>query len=419
MQSFSRQQSLPVFPGSLVPEIVHFSDIKKGSPMNEIKKSLTKKKILQILAAVLAALLFCGVMKLWSVYRQVSGIFDTSEAGSLNVEEDPDILQNGERFYNLLVVGIDYDPNAEDGLHDYVDGKGLTDVIMYVQIDRDDNTIHILQIPRDSYIGEYPFGDDTKIPYGKINGCYAYGPDQDNLINNLATVIYKQFKLPIDNYVTIDMASFKTLLNTMGGITMYVPWDIVDKTTGEVLVTAGTHAVSGDTAEVILRNRNYSTADYQRLETQQYFYAALVRTFLEEYNIEDYYDACKSMAAYINTDLNISEIWGLYGTMTSMEASNIFVIRAPGGAQEDHNWCYGLDREKLAEILNTYFRDADMPVEADRLEVIGDWDYSAYGETVDEGKYLGSLDSGADGDPDDLLHNEENYQAALEAMNQS
>ena len=384
--------------------------------MNENTKMTKRKKILLGVLAVVAVLLIAGIAKAVHMYSQVAGVFDTSEAGKLHVEEDPDILQNGERFYNLLVVGIDYDPDAEDGLHDYVDGKGLTDVIMYVQIDRDENTIHILQIPRDSFVGEDPFGDGTNIPYGKINGCYAYGPDQENLINNLAPAIYDQFKLPVDNYVTIDMASFKTLLNTMGGITMHVPWDIVDKDTGAVLVTAGNHAVSGDTAEVILRNRNYASADFQRLETQQYFYAALVRTFLEEYDLKDYYDACKSIAAYVNTDLNISEIWGLYGTMTKMDASNIFVIRAPGGAQPEHNWAYGLDKEKLAEILNKYFRDPEMSVDEEKLGVIGGWDYSTYGEAIDEGKYLGSIDNGEDGDPDDLLHNEENYQATLESQ---
>ena len=48
--------------------------------------------------------------------------------------------------------------------------------------------------------------------------------------------------------------------------------------------------------------------------------------------------------------------------------------------------------------------------------MIGGWDYSRYGEAIDEGKYLGSIDNGEDGDPNDLLHNDENYQAALETQ---
>lgn len=365
----------------------------------------TRRKVLLVAMGILLLLILAVGATVWNMYSQVSEVFDPGQAGTLTVEEDPDILANGERFYNILFVGIDYDPDSEDGLHNYEDGKGMTDVIMYLQIDRDNGTVHILQIPRDSYVGE-TFSDGSRLPTGKINACYAYGPDQKNLINNLAGKIYEQFKLPIDNYVTIDMASFKTLLNVMGGITMHVPWDIVDPETGAVLVSAGNHAVSGDTAEVILRNRNYASADFQRLETQQYFYAALVRTFLQEYTLKDYYTACKNVAHYINTDLTLDEIFGLYGTMTTLDPANIFVIRAPGGPIVEHNghtWLYGIHRDAMAEILNTYFRDETMPVEAEKLGLYNDWDFTM-GVSVDEGKYLGSIDSGSAGDPDDLLH---------------
>ena len=52
--------------------------------------------------------------------------------------------------------------------------------------------------------------------------------------NLIPAMLRQRFKLPVDNFVTIDMNAFKTLLNVMGGIQMYVPWDIVhtDKTTG-------------------------------------------------------------------------------------------------------------------------------------------------------------------------------------------
>ena len=251
-----------------------------------IRQAATWKKVV---AAVLVVVLILAVA-VGCVYKDVGGIFDTGEAGKLNQITDEDIEAGGARFYNLLLLGIDYD--ADDSGRDYAEGKGNTDVILYVQVNRDTGKVNVLQIPRDSYIGDYI--DEAKgctSPTGKINSVYALGPDQDNLINNIANKIYEMFKLPVDNYVTIDMNAFKTMLNVMGGITMYVPWDITDKTTGELLVPQGTHQISGDTAEVILRNRNYAQADYKRLETQQYFYAALVRTFLQEYDLADYYKA--------------------------------------------------------------------------------------------------------------------------------
>ena len=183
-------------------------------------------------------------------------------------------------------------------------------------------------------------------------------------------------------------------------------WDIVhtDKATGEdtVLVPQGTHRISGDTAEVILRNRNYAQADYKRLETQQYFYSALVRTFLEEYELPDYYTACKNVAYYINTDLDIKEIWGLYATMTTINPANIFIIRLPGGGYDytlPHSGIrqsgYALDRDAVATLLNDYFRDPDMPVEAEKLNIPTDVEW-LYGVTADPGKTLGDVNSGGD-----------------------
>lgn len=350
-----------------------------------------------VLAVVLLAAIIAYAA--WRLYVPISGVFDTGDAGELApIEQDPDLEANGERFYNLLVIGLDYDPTDVDGEHNYEDGKANTDVIMYAQIDRDEKKIRIFQIPRDSYVGE-TFSDGSKIPFGRINGVYSHGPDQENYINNLAQTVYDMFKLPVDNYVAIDMIAFKTLLNAMGGITMYVPWDIVADN-GDILIPQGRHPVNGDQAEVILRNRNYASADYQRLETQQYFYAAMVDTLLNNYGLRDYYDVCKILSIYINTDLSLSEMYGIYATVTKMDPSDIFVIRAPGGPVDfnGHTWLYGVNRDRCAEVLNKYFRDPDMPVDAEHLNLKSDWVYTM-GETYDEGKTLGSVDGGGGAKP--------------------
>lgn len=377
----------------------HNTEQKVGRPcVNEMKPWNWRKTALVVTAVILLSLL--GIVLY--MYSQVSAVFDQGEAGSLVQDTDPNIAENGDRFYNILLLGIDYD--EDDTGRSYADGRGMTDVILYMQIDRDTGRVNILQIPRDSYTGP-DIGGGVRSYTGKINEVYANGPDQQNLINNTANMLYRMFKLPVDNYVTIEMDAFKALLNAQGGIKMYVPWDIVhkDSQTGQesLLVSQGVHWVSGDTAEVILRNRNYAQADYKRLETQQYFYAALVRTFLEDYKLPDYYAACKNVAHYINTDLDITELWGLYATFTEIDPANIFIIRLPGGGTTMPEYpqyaCYALDRDRTAEILNTYFRDADMPVEADRLEIATEEDGVTwpYGVTDDPGKTLGQVDSGA------------------------
>ncbi|WP_294455277.1 LCP family protein [uncultured Allofournierella sp.] len=369
-----------------------------------------KKNWIKILVIVVAVVLLAGCSAMAYLYSQIAPAFDEGEAGTLNQQTDPDIEAGGDRFYNLLMVGIDYD--ADDDGRDYAEGKGMTDVIMYVQIDRDSGKVNAFQIPRDTYAGE-EVGEGIKTNTGKINEVYANGPDQKNKINNLANKIYELFKLPVDDYVVIDMQAFKTMLNNMGGIEMYVPWDIVtvDKETGheDLVCPQGTHLISGDTAELILRNRNYSTADYKRLETQQYFYAALLKSFLNDYTLADYYSTCKVVAHYIDTSLDITEIWGLYATMLKVEPENIYIVRAPGGAANinGHSQVYYVDRESCAEILNEHFRSPDSPVEAEKLGLITGQTY-LYGMNIDEGRTMG-----------DVMTNAEEGEAELAASSQA
>ncbi|WP_418971920.1 LCP family protein [Allofournierella sp.] len=349
----------------------------------------------KIALVVVLVLVLAGCAYVWHLYSQVAPALNEGDAGKLDQQKDPDIEENGERFYNLLLLGIDYD--ADDEGRDYAEGKGMTDVILYVQINRDSGQVNAFQIPRDTYAGE-DLGGGLASHTGKINELYANGPDQKNRINNLANKISELFKLPVDEYVTIDMQAFKTMLNNMGGIEMYVPWDITDKGTGELLVPQGTHRVSGDTAEVILRNRNYTTADYKRLETQQYFYAALVKSLLNDYTLADYYSTCKVIAHYINTSLDITEIWGLYATMLKVKPENIYIVRAPGGAAniEGHSQVYYVDRESCARILNEHFRSETGQVPAEKLGLATGYEY-LYGMNVDEGKTMGGVLGDAEG----------------------
>ena len=298
------------------------------------------------------------------------------------------------------MFGIDYD--ADDSGRTYAEGKGMTDVILYVQIDRDTRKVNVLQIPRDTWYGDTMVGDITGY-YCKINEVYANGPDQDHLVNNLANEIYELYKLPIDNYVYIEMDAFKTMIDVMGGIEMYVPWDIVyiDKDTKEevLAVPQGRHKVSGDAAELILRNRNYTQSDYKRLETQQYFYAAVLDYFLNECTLAGYYETCRSIAPYLKTDLDITEIWGLYATMMQVEPEDVYVVRSPGGPltidppRESYpeTSVYYTDRDAMAELLNEHFRDPEMPVDAELLGLPTGYDWPL-GKNIDPGRTLGDVD---------------------------
>ena len=357
------------------------------------KKQSRALKIAGIL--LLVVVLLIGIAAA-GFYFYLDNQITEGDAGTLTsdvVSTEPELTG---KVAHYLVCGIDYDDDR-----DYGDiSKAKTDVILYVSLDIAGGEVNVLQIPRDSYVG------DT-VPTGgtyKLNNVYSHGEDSENPISNLAKVINDQYGLPVDHYLTIDMASFRYLLNLIGGIDMYIPYEITlkDKATGkeELLIEPGYQHINGDTAELILRNRNFSLADYQRLETQQYFYLALYSAF-RAYP-QDFIKVIPSFIQYFNTDMSVTDLLMLANTAVKIDSSSIGIVRAPGGPiTRDGQSCYGINPENMAELLNKYFRPYSDPMSAEELGMpkLTDADF-ALGQNYEDLHSIGSLDPAATADAD-------------------
>ena len=375
-------------------------------PGKRDNKMSTSKRVVVIVCIVLAALVLAGGIAFAAVYFYLDSQITEGDAGQLTSDVVTTAPEMKAKVVHYLVCGIDYD--ADDDGRDYGEGQGMTDVILYVSLDVEKNTMNALQIPRDTYVGEQVSTGGTC----KINAVYSHGEDTTNRISNLAKLLNDQFQLPVDHYVTIDMAAFKSLINVLGGVEMYVPWDIVqkDKVTGQETLVAnqGVHRISGETAELILRNRNYSQADYKRLETQQYFYKALFSTF-KSFPMSDVIKVMPGFITYVNTDMSVGDMLSFASVIMEMEGTDIGFVRCPGGpvtrlntATSKPEACYGINKDNLAVLLNDHFRPYADPVPADALglPLIPEDDFTL-GQTNEDLHSIESLDTAdpADGGP--------------------
>ena len=369
------------------------SSTAKPDPDNQEKKSVQprrKKKVAVIFCCVLAALLLvCGIGAA-GVYFYLDNQISEGDAGQLTSEVVTTSPELTSKVMHYLICGIDYDDDRDYGNI----SKAKTDVILYLTLDVEAGKAYALQIPRDTYVGE-------EVPTGgtcKLNNVYSHGEDEENPISNLAKVINSHFGLPVDHYLTIDMASFRYLLNLIGGIEMYVPYEIKLKGSNEVVAEPGYQLVTGDLAELILRNRNFQQQDYKRLETQQYFYLALFNAF--KANPQDFIKVAPSFIQYFNTDMSVADLLALANTAMNLEADEIGFVRAPGGpitrtdtvtgaAQS----CYGINQTNMAELLNNYFRPYSDPVPAEELglPVLTDADFTL-GQNYEDIRTIGSLE---------------------------
>lgn len=351
-----------------------------------------KNRALKIVGITLAALLLVVGAALAIGYLYLDSQITEGEAGQLTSEVRTTAPAIKQRVVHYLICGIDYD--AQDDGRSYGAGLGMTDVILYVTLDLEAQQVNVLQIPRDTYVGEdAPTGGTCK-----INSVYSHGPDEVNRISNLAGLISEQFGLPVDHYMTINMEMFKQIFITLGGLEMYVPWDVTDDEGN--IITQGTHKLDANHIEWILRQRKgYETGDLKRLELQQYFYRAMFATF-KTFPMTDVIKVLPAFITYVNTDLSVADLISLAGTVMGIDSAQIGFARCPGGSINRLNTvsgniesCYGINVENLADLLNRYYRPHEEPVPAAQLglPVIPEEDFTL-GQLNDDLRQLSGLE---------------------------
>ena len=231
---------------------------------------------------------------------------------------------------NILVCGIDYEEGRDyssDGTTD-----GMTDMILYCQFDIKGGALRMLQIPRNSLVATK--GRKVNLSNGKTYSVSNYQINSVALSNGgniaaLAEVIYDQYKLPIDYYVTIDMQALVEMVDNFGGIEVYIPHDM--SFAGSAL-KQGYRNLDGSSAEFFVRCRHgegYSNSDIDRLNMQRYFYAGLFKR-VRSMGITDVLNQLPLVFKnYIKTDMDISTIAKLVVSFLKLDSSNIILAQTP------------------------------------------------------------------------------------------
>lgn len=138
--------------------------------------------------------------------------------------------------------------------------KNLADGIMLVALDKVQEKISLISLPRDLYYNR-----------SKINSVYAaYGPEA--FIRTISEII----GFPVSKYVSIDMYAFAEIIDIIGGIEIYIERDLIDPTykikqMGEwttLVMRKGTHNLNGLGALRYARSR-YTSNDFERAKRQQ------------------------------------------------------------------------------------------------------------------------------------------------------
>lgn len=192
-----------------------------------------KKRNLKLFAVALLLLLFAAIIAFILIVDQKLDLIDYDSgvnfehADQTVVEQEEDLVftpmhdvadasslkdwlhkwaQNGgqrlhsKNVINCLLCGVD----TEEG------SDGRTDAMILVSLNKKKKTVSLVSFMRDSYTYMNINGHDR---WYKINSAYNWGGPA-----TLVQTIENNYKIEIDNYVTVDFDTFPKLIDALGGV---------------------------------------------------------------------------------------------------------------------------------------------------------------------------------------------------------
>ncbi|MBI4708860.1 MAG: LCP family protein [Candidatus Portnoybacteria bacterium] len=226
---------------------------------------------------------------------------------------------------NILLLGLrgPDDPNA--GL--------LTDTIILISIRKSTGQVAMVSIPRDLYL-TMPGTISQKNPEGlkeKINFAYALGEEKKSGggIIYAKAIVSRVTGLYIDYAVAVDFLAFKEVVDTLGGVDVYLDKPFYEHTqfAKEILIDlpAGKNHLNGDTALYFVRSR-YSTSDFDRARRQQQVLMAVKDKALSLgflMNPVKIFDMMDTLAKHVRTDMGMGEMNNLINLAKTINSENI------------------------------------------------------------------------------------------------
>jgi LCP family protein required for cell wall assembly len=120
-----------------------------------------------------------------------------------------------------------------------------SDVIMILRL-QPGKTPTLLSIPRDTFVPDARSGG----LYNKVDAALADGPNQ------LVDAIQQDFGIPINHYVVLNFGTFESIVNALGGISMYFPTTLRDFSSNLSIDKTGCVHIDGTEALALVRARH-------------------------------------------------------------------------------------------------------------------------------------------------------------------
>lgn len=304
------------------PHIRRANNQKNGIVMNNEKNKALKIIILGL--AGLTVLIGAGYLLLtWN--RPINP--------ALELPSDTQVVENGDRSDEThssatMEIPITLTPTIEPvcggppSLNILISGVasssylyGLADAVRVARIDFQTQEVSVLALPRDLWI-QIPGLESRGIEAGKLNQAYFYGTEGMGYYNGsaygsglLAESLLLNYDYRADRYLAVNLNSFRIIINTLGGIDVYLSQPVYKKVNEQpkLFLAAGSHHLNGKEAEMLARHR-ITIGDLGRIQNQTIILKAVAAKLLSPSGIAAIPALVEQLKSNVQTDLSPADI---------------------------------------------------------------------------------------------------------------
>nr|WP_270287146.1 LCP family protein [Enterococcus casseliflavus] len=257
-------------------------------------KQMSKgKKIFLIIFGIVAVLVIGIVGVAAKLYFDVSNsmqqTYESVERDREDRLRENDVDLSQQESFSVLLMGID---TGDLGRVE----QGRSDTMMVATISPQDNQTTVVSIGRDSYVDIVGHGTTDK-----INHAYAFGGPAMAM-----NTVEKFLDIPIDHYVSINMAGLKELVDAVGGIE--VNNEITFSQDGFDFAIGRT-SLNGEQALAYSRMRYEDpNGDYGRQERQRKIVEGIVKKVLSFDGISQYQSILNAVESNMKTDMSFDDM---------------------------------------------------------------------------------------------------------------
>jgi LCP family protein required for cell wall assembly len=244
----------------------------------------------------------------------------------------PKPLCGGPPIMMVLGVGVD----TKDNNYTY----GLGDAIRVARVDFVTPKVSVLSIPRDIWVEIPGISDHYNLTHGKLNQSYLYGSPGMGYYDEpgggaglMARTLDLNFGLRADHYGAVNMLTFSRIVDAVGGIDLYLPYDVdgtpIDQRTADMgYFYAGNNHFTGDEALRFSRIRKRYN-DLTRMDHQTMVICALRDKLLTPEVLPKIPKIIAAFKDSVITDLSLEQMSQLACLLPKLDSENLLFTSFP------------------------------------------------------------------------------------------